>query len=71
MITINDIVFDERPRSCGSCPFFMRIAPKERLGRCMLWNEMHNYYIDPPPKCRKLFNKVFKYPDGTEFELFE
>ena len=71
MIIINDIEFSEYPGSCGTCPCFFRIAPKAREGRCILWNEMHHSYIDPPRRCKKLFNKVFKYPDGTEFKLFD
>lgn len=73
MISINGINFSERPGSCGTCPYFTFLSPSPQIrkGHCILWNEIHHSYINPPVKCQKLFNKVFKYPDGTEFELFE
>lgn len=73
MITINGIRFSEYPSSCGTCPCFAFLSPSPliRMGHCRMWNEMHHSYIDPPRRCRKLFKKVFEFPDGTDFELFE
>ncbi|MDD4820898.1 MAG: hypothetical protein PHD21_08710 [Flavobacteriales bacterium] len=48
-ITINDIVFYEKPTSCGVCPFFddghsNMVHPE--YGYCKLWDETHRTIIN-------------------------
>ena len=70
MIYINGQKFYDKPGSCGTCPFFnngsTHMSPGSIKGHCLQWNEMHKSYINPPARCKKLFNKAFKYPEGTE-----
>lgn len=72
MISINGTAFYEKPGSCGTCPFFIsgssRLVPVDK-GLCMLFKEMHHTYINPPWRCRKLFNKAFKYPEGSNLVI--
>lgn len=36
---------------------------------CRQWDEMHHSWRNPPRRCIKLFNKVFKFPDGIELVI--
>ncbi len=73
MITINGKVFYDKPGSCGSCSFFFcgstHLCPNRGKGICMLFNEMHQPYINPPKRCQKLFNKAFRMPDGSDLVI--
>lgn len=73
MITINGKVFYDKPGSCGSCSFFFcgstHICPNRGKGICILFNEMHQPYINPPKRCQKLFNKAFRMPDGSDLVI--
>ncbi len=74
MIVINGEKFYDKPGSCGSCPFFY--SGSTRLsnfsnGVCRLWNEKHKSYINPPKRCQKLFNKAFRFPDGTKLVIVD
>lgn len=72
MITINGEKFYEKPTSCGTCPFYLSgstsLSPSCR-GVCRLFAENHKSYINPPKRCQKLFNKAFRYPDGSELVI--
>ncbi len=72
MITINGMEFHEKPASCYSCPFYQsdssRLAPSAN-GFCRMFEENHKSYINPPKRCQKLFNKAFRYPDGTKLVI--
>lgn len=73
MITINDIVFYDKPGSCGSCPFFDNGGTSSfhgsETGYCRLFDEMHRRWINPPRRCQKLFNKAFRMPDGSNLVI--
>nr|DAJ04705.1 MAG TPA: hypothetical protein [Caudoviricetes sp.] len=73
MITINGKVFYDKPGSCGSCSFFFcgstHLCPNRGKGICILFNEMHQPYINPPKRCQKLFNKAFRMPDGSDLVI--
>lgn len=73
MITINGKVFYDKPGSCGSCSFFFcgstHLCPNRGKGICILFNEMHQSYINPPKRCQKLFNKAFRMPDGSDLVI--
>ena len=73
MIKINGEIFYEKPGSCGSCPFFDNgstcRSPGSEKGYCRIFKEMHKTWINPPPRCRKLFNKAFKQPEGSELVI--
>lgn len=73
MITINDIVFYDKPGSCGSCPFFDNGGTSSfhgsEIGYCRLFDEMHRQWINPPRRCQKLFNKAFRMPDGSKLVI--
>ena len=72
MIIINDTPFYEKPGSCGTCPFWRsngsHLAPSCE-GWCMQWSENHKSYINPPKRCAKLFNKAFRFPDGSRLVI--
>lgn len=72
MVVINGEKFYDKPGSCGSCPFFLSgstsLSPSSK-GVCRLWNENHKSYIYPPRRCQKLFNKAFRFPEGTELVI--
>ena len=72
MITINGEKFYDKPGSCGSCPFFnsgsTHLFPSSS-GVCMLFGENHKSYINPPRRCQKIFNKAFRFPEGTELVI--
>lgn len=69
MIYINGTLFYEKPTSCGTCPFWHSdgtfLSPSCN-GFCLPWGENHKSYIAPPRRCQKLFNKAFRFPEGTE-----
>jgi len=73
MITINDIVFYDKPGSCGSCPFFDNGGTSSfhgsEIGYCRLFDEMHRRWINPPRRCQKLFNKAFRMPDDSKLVI--
>lgn len=73
MITINGKVFYDKPGSCGSCSFFFcgstHLCPNRGKGICILFNEMHQPYINPPKRCQKLFNKALRMPDGSDLVI--
>lgn len=74
MITINEETFYDKPGSCGTCPFFFNAAPSRlsagsAWGHCRLFNENHRSWINPPPRCRKIFNKAFRHPDGSRLVI--
>ena len=73
MITINDIVFYDKPGSCGSCPFFDNGGTSSfhgsEIGYCRLFDEMHRRWINPPRRCQKLFNKAFRTPEGSRLVI--
>lgn len=73
MILINGERFYDKPGSCGTCPFFnngtTHLDSGSRIGHCVMFNEMHHSYIDPPRRCQKLFNKAFKMPDGSNLAI--
>lgn len=77
MITINGKTFHDKPGSCGTCPFFnsgntylsCRIGNYSRNGFCTLFEENHKFYINPPRRCHKLFNKAFKMPEGSSLVI--
>lgn len=72
MITIiNGKTFFEKPRSCNECPFFFYPGRLNRssIGICTLFNENHNFYISPPKRCQKLFNKAFRMPEGSNLVI--
>lgn len=70
MIQINDKTFYSKPGSCGTCPFFdngrTSTYPGTLVGFCGLFGENHKSYINPPRRCQKLFNKAFRFPDGSK-----
>lgn len=70
MVTINGELFYDKPGSCGSCPFFdsgsTSSFPGSERGYCRLFDEMHRRWINPPRRCQKLFNKSFRFPDGSK-----
>lgn len=74
MIYINDKPFYEKPGSCATCPFFfdghssMCYCDK---GVCTLFGEQHKGIINPPARCQKLFNKAFKYAEGTRLVIMQ
>jgi hypothetical protein len=35
----------------------------------MLFGENHKSYINPPRRCQKIFNKAFRFPEGTELVI--
>ena len=73
MITINGKPFYDKPSSCYSCPFFnsgsTHLQPNTGKGLCMLFDEEHHSYINPPRRCQKLFNKAFKMPEGSNLVI--
>ena len=73
MIKINGESFYEIPGSCGSCPFFndgtTHLSQGSEKGLCRLFNEMHKRWINTPARCKKLFNKAFKQPDGSDLVI--
>lgn len=73
MIQINGVQFWDKPGSCGTCPFFDNgstiLSPGYVRGYCRMFDEMHNSYINPPRRCQKLFNKAFRYPDGSKLSI--
>lgn len=70
MITINGTIFYDKPGSCGSCPWFnsgsTHLYHNPGKGHCIMFNEMHRPYINPPKRCQKLFNKAFRMPEGSD-----
>lgn len=69
MVTINGKKLYEKPTSCRQCPFFYSGSTEMQsnlIGHCLLFNEWHKYYIEPPRRCQKLFNKAFREYDGRE-----
>ncbi len=72
MIKINGVEFQEKPRRCYECPFYSssgsRLAPSSN-GFCRLFSENHKSYINTPKRCQKLFNKAFRYPEGSELVI--
>lgn len=73
MITINGTIFHENPGSCGTCPFFNNgktsLFPGTKRGFCIIFEETHHTWINPPKRCQKLFNKAFQYPDGSNLVI--
>ena len=72
MIYINDKQFYEKPGSCATCPFFCDVHSSMchyDKGLCTLFGEQHKCIINPPAKCKKLFNKAFRYPEGTRLTI--
>lgn len=73
MITINETTFYDKPGSCGTCPFFVsgstHLQPGMGKGHCIMFDEMHHSYINPPRRCQKLFNKAFRMPDGSKLVI--
>lgn len=72
MVTLNGVEIYEEPGSCGSCPFFnsgsSHLYHFDR-GHCMMWNEFHHSYINPPRKCKKMFKKALSYPSGEKLVI--
>lgn len=72
MFYVNDIQFFDAPGSCGTCAFFMKggnsMTPDAK-GWCPMFNESHNSFIYPPQRCKKLFNKALKFPEGTRLVI--
>ena len=72
MVYINGKRFDDKPGSCGTCPFF-HDGPSSMChydkGLCTLFGEQHKGIINPPARCQKLFNKAFRYPEGTRLTI--
>lgn len=73
MIIINGTTFYDKPGSCGSCPWFFsgstHFQYNSGKGHCTMFNEMHHSYINSPSRCRKLFNKAFRMPDGSRLVI--
>lgn len=73
MISINGTTFYDKPGSCGSCPWFnsgsSRLSPNPGKGHCIMFDEMHHRYINPPRRCQKLFNKAFRMPEGSNLVI--
>lgn len=70
MVTINGETLYNNPGSCGTCPFFYNGATHlqpvgSQKGYCRMFDEMHKSYINPPARCKKLFNKAFSMPEGS------
>ena len=70
---INGVEFYEKPGCCGTCPFFdngrSRLYPGSEKGYCRMFEEMHGTFINPPQRCKKLFNKAFKMPEGSNLVI--
>lgn len=72
MVYINGVRFDEKPGMCCSCPFFSTGSSAMTTyvkGHCRLWDETHKMTINPPARCQKIFNKAFRYPDGSKLVI--
>ena len=77
MVTINGKIFHDKPGSCGSCPFFSdgdtylssRLGCSSSMGYCMMFNENHRSWREPPRRCQKLFNKAFRMPEGSSLVI--
>lgn len=39
------------------------------IGFCRLFEENHKYYINPPKRCQKLFNRAFRMPEGSRLVI--
>ena len=72
MVIINGKEFNERPGMCCTCPFYSDGSSSLAyfaIGFCTLFEENHRGTINPPPRCRKLFNKAFRFPDGSKLQI--
>ena len=77
MVTINGKIFYDKPRSCGTCPFFdngstylsSRLGCSSQTGFCWMFKENHRSWINPPRRCQKLFNKAFRMPEGSKLVI--
>lgn len=72
MVYINGKRFDDKPGSCGTCPFFHDGSSSmchPDKGMCTLFEESHHSYINPPARCQKLFRAAFKFPDGMNLVI--
>lgn len=73
MVTINGKTFYDKPGSCGTCPFFdngrTSTYPGTEIGFCIIFNENHRSWINPPRRCQKLFNKAFRMPEGSKLTI--
>lgn len=71
-IIINGKKFYDKPGSCGTCPFFSsgntylssRLGYSSSMGYCMIFDENHRSWRNPPRRCQKLFNKAFNMPNN-------
>lgn len=74
MVYINGKRFDDKPGSCGTCPFFHDGSSSMchyDKGLCTLFGEQHKGIINPPARCQKLFNKAFKFAEGTRLVIMQ
>lgn len=72
MVKINGVEFHEKPTHCYSCPFYSSGSTRlssSSSGVCRLFFENHKSYINTPKRCQKLFNKAFRFPEGTELVI--
>ena len=73
-IYVNNEPFDEKPESCATCPFFVDGSSSMchyDKGLCTLFGEQHKGIINPPERCQKLFNKAFKFAEGTRLVIMQ
>ena len=68
-IYVNNEPFDEKPESCATCPFFvdgsssMRRSDKDL---CMLFGVQHKGIINPPARCKKIFDRAFNFQENKD-----
>lgn len=63
MIYINDKQFYEKPGSCATCPFFF----DGHSSMC----HYDKGIINPPARCQKIFNKAFRFAEGTRLVIMQ
>ena len=73
MIYINDQAFYDIPGSCGTCGFFYdggsSLCPTMGKGHCLMFDEMHHSWCEPPRRCKKIFRNAFRHPEGARLTI--
>lgn len=72
MVYINGFALYDMPGSCGTCPFLCSgsssLCPQDK-GLCILYDETHHTWANVPSRCKALFNKALRFPEGERLVL--
>lgn len=74
MVIINGIKFYGHKCFCGECAAWnnssTHLSQKDSgKGHCLLFDKMKNEYDKVPIRCKKIFDKAYNFPEGTELVI--